>query len=137
MCGQIEFADHIFFTCGFAGFIWSGIRAMINVTWNPTSFARFFQIIYVLSYGHRRLCGFFLWLRAFLFAAQSWALWHIHNKIAMENSFPNQPADCVLKTLLFLQQWRPLFKNKDLAAVEILEELLRQLHRDTRSAPGS
>jgi hypothetical protein len=91
---------------------------MLNVTWNPTFFAQFFQIISVLSYGHRRA----VWI---LFAAQSWALWHIRNKIAMKNSFPNQPADCVLKTLLFLQQWRPLFKNKDLAAVEILKELLR------------
>jgi hypothetical protein len=72
-----------------------------------------------------------------LFVAQSWALWHIRNKIAMENSSSNQPADFMLKTLLFLQQWRPLFKNKDLAAVEILEELLCQLHQDTRSAPGS
>jgi hypothetical protein len=65
----------------------------------------------------------------------------------MEHSFPKQPADCMLKTILFLQQWKPLFKSKDLffkkkkskdlAAVEILENLLHQLHRDTRSAPGS
>jgi hypothetical protein len=59
-------------------------------------FAQFFQIIPVLSYGHRAV-----WI---LFVAQSWALWHIRNKIAMENSFPNQPADCMLKTVLFLQQ---------------------------------
>jgi hypothetical protein len=71
-----------------------------------------------------------------LFAAQSWALWHIANKIAMEIYFPNQPADYVLKTLLFLHQWRPLFRNKDLAAVEIPKDLLRQLHLDTRSALG-
>jgi hypothetical protein len=60
----------------------------------------------------------------------------IRNKIAMEHSFPNQPADCVLKTLLFLQQWCPLLKTKDLTAVEILEELLRKLHQDTRSSPA-
>jgi hypothetical protein len=71
-----------------------------------------------------------------LFAAQSWALWHIRNKIVMEHLFPNQPADCVLKTCIFLQQWRPLLKAKDLAAVEILEELLRKLHQDTRSSPA-
>jgi hypothetical protein len=71
-----------------------------------------------------------------LFAAQSWALWHIRNKIMMEQSFPNQPADCELKTYLFLQQWCPLLKTKDLAAVEILKELLRKLHQDTRSPPA-
>jgi hypothetical protein len=71
-----------------------------------------------------------------LFAMQSWAFWHIRNKIVMEQSFPNQPTDCVLKTSLFLQQWRPLLKTKDLAAVEILEDLLRKLHQDTRSSPA-
>jgi hypothetical protein len=115
---QVESADHIFFSCGFAAFMWSGIQAMLQVSWNPMSFAQFFRIIYVLSPGHGRD----VWI---LFAAQSCALWHIRNKIAMEYIFSNQPADCVLKLLLFLQQWRPLFKTKDLAAVEILEELLR------------
>jgi hypothetical protein len=67
LCGQIESADHIFFSCGFAGFMWSEIRAMLNVTWNPTTFTQFFQIIYVLSHGHRRA----VWI---LFVAQSWAL---------------------------------------------------------------
>jgi hypothetical protein len=34
-----------------------------------------------------------------------------------------------------LQQWRPLFKHKDLPALEILDDLLRKLHQDTRPAP--
>jgi hypothetical protein len=97
LCGQIESADHIFFSCGFAAFMWSGVRAMLQVTWNPTSFAQFFRIISELSPGHGRA----VWI---LFVAQSWALWHIRNKIAMEHSFPNRPANYVLKTLLFLQQ---------------------------------
>jgi hypothetical protein len=42
LCGQIESADHIFFSCGFTSFMWSGIRAMLNVTWNPTSFMKGF-----------------------------------------------------------------------------------------------
>jgi hypothetical protein len=79
MCGLVESADHIFFSCGFTAFMWSGIRTMLQVTWNPTSFAHFFQIISVLSPGHRRV----VWI---LFAAQSWMLWHIHNKIAIEHS---------------------------------------------------
>jgi hypothetical protein len=130
-CGQVELADHIFFSCAFAAFMWSGVRAMLQVNWNPTSFAQFFRIISELSPGHGRA----VWI---LFAAQSWVLWHICNKIVMEQSFPNQSADCVLKTFVFLQQWRPLLKTKDLAVVEILEELIRKLHQDTRFslAPG-
>jgi hypothetical protein len=96
MCGHVESTDHIFFKCGFAIFMWSGIRTILNVTWNPSFFAQFFQIISSLSHGHEKA----VWI---LFAAQSMALWQIRNKIAMENSFPNQPADCVLKTLVFLQ----------------------------------
>jgi hypothetical protein len=53
------------------------------------------EATYVQTHGHRRA----VWI---LFAAQSWALWHIRNKIAIEIVFPNQPADGVLKTLLFL-----------------------------------
>jgi hypothetical protein len=128
MCGQVESADHIFFACAFAAFMWSGVRAILHVNWNPTSFAQFFHIISELSPGHARA----VWI---LFAAQSWALWHIRNKIVMEQSFPNHPADCVLKTSIFLQQWRPLLKSKDLAAMEILDDLLRKLHQDTRSSP--
>jgi hypothetical protein len=82
MCGQIETTDHLFFSCGFANFMWSGIRAILNVTWNPSSFVQFFQIISSLSHGHKRV----VWI---LFAAQSWAFLHIRDKIAMENSFPN------------------------------------------------
>jgi hypothetical protein len=36
LCGQVESADHIFFSCGFAAFMWSGVRAMLQVTWNLT-----------------------------------------------------------------------------------------------------
>jgi hypothetical protein len=128
MCGQVESADHIFFSCAFAAFMWSGVRAILQVNWNPTSFAQFFRIIFDLSPAHGRA----VWI---LFAAQSWALWHIRNKIVMEHSFPNQPADCVLKSCIFLQQWRPLLKARDRAAVGILEELLRKLHQETRSPP--
>jgi hypothetical protein len=67
MCGQVESANHIFFSCAFAAFMWSGVRAMLHVNWNPTSFAQFFRIISDHSPGHGRA----VWI---LFAAQSWAL---------------------------------------------------------------
>jgi hypothetical protein len=64
MCGQVESADHIFFYCAFDAFMWSGVRAMLQVNWNPTSFAQFFRIILELSPGHGRAVSI-------LFAAQS------------------------------------------------------------------
>jgi hypothetical protein len=63
--------------------------------------------------------------------AQSWALWHILNKISIENLFPKQPADCVFKSIIFLQQWHQLIRIKDLEAVELLVGLLRKLYQDT------
>jgi hypothetical protein len=110
--------------------MWSGLRAMRNVSWNPSSFANFIQIVTELS--HETRVSFWS-----LFAAQSWALWHIWNKIAIEKSFPNQPADWVFKTLLFLQQWWPLLRSKDNIDVEIMEELLRKLYQDTYSPPAA
>jgi hypothetical protein len=47
-----------------------------------------------------------------LFAAQSWALWTTRNKFTIEGKFPNQPANCIFKTSIFLQFWRPLAKPK-------------------------
>jgi hypothetical protein len=43
MCGQVETANHIFFSCAFAAFMWSGVRSILQVNWNPTSFAQFFS----------------------------------------------------------------------------------------------
>jgi hypothetical protein len=37
-----------------------------------------------------------------IFAAQSLALWHIRNKLTIEQKFPNQPADCAFKTIFFV-----------------------------------
>lgn len=84
----------------------SGVRLMLEVQWNPTSFSQFFQILSSFSGKARK----FIWI---IFTAQSWALWRIRNKFSIEGVFPNQPADCVFKTVLLLQQWRPLTGSKD------------------------
>jgi hypothetical protein len=58
-------------------------------------------------------------------------------KLQLKKSFPNQPADWVFKTLIFLQQWWPLLRSKDNIDVEIMEELLRKLYQDTNSPPAA
>jgi hypothetical protein len=35
LCGKPEYVDHIFFQCHLAEFLWSGVRAMFRVNWNP------------------------------------------------------------------------------------------------------
>jgi hypothetical protein len=39
LCAQGEDVANIFFNCPLARFIWSGIRDMLDVSWNPSSFA--------------------------------------------------------------------------------------------------
>jgi hypothetical protein len=125
LCGQMESINHIFFSCVFARLLWSGIREAFGVQWNPTSLADFLVILQQLTPIVRQA----FWI---LFAAQSWALWLIQNKLTIENSFPKQPADCFYKTALFLQLWRPLLKEKHVDKMDIIIGALRALYRQTR-----
>jgi hypothetical protein len=126
LCGLPESADHLFFSCHLAKFLWSGVRSMLGVQWNPTSFSQFFDILNLFSGKARR----FIWL---LFAAQSWALWNVRNKFSIEGIFPKQPADCVFKTTIFLQHWRPLARSKDVELVDGMISLLKTLFLQTYS----
>jgi hypothetical protein len=91
LCGQLESVDHIFFACDLAAFAWSGIREAFGVQWNPRTFQEFFVIVNSLAPRFKQA----IWL---LFAAQSWALWNIRNKITIEHKLPAHPADCIFKT---------------------------------------
>jgi hypothetical protein len=125
LCGHVETVDHIFFSCHLACFAWSGIRETLGVQWNPQSFQDFFGLVNSLSVSFKSA----IWI---LFAAQSWALWIIRNKITIEHKLPSQPADCFFKTSIFLQLWRPLLKNKLKSKMEFLLEMLRSLYLQTR-----
>jgi hypothetical protein len=127
LCGRIESVDHIFFVYDLAAFAWSGIREAFGVQWNPRTFQEFFAIVNSLSPGFKQA----IWL---LFAAQSCALWNIRNKITIEHKLPSHPADCIFKTSLFLQLWRPLLKNKLSDKMDIMLDLLRALYLHSRAA---
>jgi hypothetical protein len=77
LCGQVEDAGHIFFSCSLARFAWSAIRQILDCNWNPGNFPQFHAILSSLAGRARRL----LW---FLFLAQAWALWNIRNKLTIE-----------------------------------------------------
>jgi hypothetical protein len=125
LCGQAETVDHIFFTCHLATFAWSGLMEALGVQWNPQCFQEFFLILNSLALSFKSS----IWM---LFAAQSWALWNIRNKMTIEHKFPSQPADCFFKTSLFLQLWRPLLRNKHNSKMEHLLDILRSLYLQTR-----
>jgi hypothetical protein len=45
LCGMLENVDHILFQCAMAKFMWSGVRTMFNVNWNPLSRQEWFSIL--------------------------------------------------------------------------------------------
>jgi hypothetical protein len=96
LCGLPESVDHILFQCILAKFMWSGVRSMFGVNWNPRSLQEWFVILLTLNAQARRMIWTF-------FAAQSWALWTTRNKFTLENKFPQQLANYVFKCLINLQ----------------------------------
>ena len=64
----------------------------------------------------------------FLFLAQSWALWHVRNKLSIQAKLINQPADVIYKTIIFLQLWTLNAKAQDRDELERMVGELRLLH---------
>ena len=128
MCSQPENATHIFFECVLAKFLWSGLRSMLSVTWNPANFRHWFNISQGFR-GHTRI------VLCLLFSSLWWWLWLTRNKYSIEGKFPNQPADCVFKCMTMLQLWRPLQKVKTKELMDELLPLLKKLFTDTYTPP--
>jgi hypothetical protein len=106
LCGTMEDAGHIFFTCSLAKFAWSSIRQILECNWSPANFPQFHAILSSLAGRARRL----LWL---LFLAQAWALWNIRNKLTIEKKMINHPANVLFKTAIFLQLWTVKAKSSN------------------------
>jgi hypothetical protein len=122
LCHVPEDAAHIFFNCPLAQFAWSCCRELLQVDWNPSSFADLFAIFQRFTGVSKR----FLWM---LFAAQSWALWTTRNKFSIEAKFPKHPANVVFKTTIFLQLWRPLAKEKVHSMLDEAVAKLKDIYR--------
>jgi hypothetical protein len=128
LCGLPENVDHIFFRCVLAKFVWAGIRDMLGVTWDPSSFNAWEGCIHNLNLkSQRTLCV--------LFAAICWALWKTRNKFTIEAKFPSQPAHCFFLIRLNLQLWRPLQRNKDEPMMVQLEAMLKDIFDRTCTPP--
>ena len=111
LCGEIEDANHIFFKCHLATFMWACIRDLLGCSWNPAGAGSFLAISQGLSGRTRRLA----WV---CFAALCWSLWLIRNKMVFEHTFVAHPADCIFQMIITLQGWRLLSRRKDRAALD-------------------
>jgi hypothetical protein len=126
LCNSPENADHIFFSCSLARFLWSVVRQLLECRWSPSSFAQFFAIVSCYSGRQRRL----IWT---LFAAQSWTLWNIRNKLAIEGKLIGNPADIFYQLSLHMQCWRVLVRPRDRDLLDLAVGGVRRLYARTRS----
>ena len=75
-------------------FMWPVARQVLGRTWGHANFTQFSVILAQLSGRAHRL----IW---FLFTAQSWAIWAVRNKLAIEKNTIRHPVDISFKTMLF------------------------------------
>jgi hypothetical protein len=112
-----------------AQFAWSIVHQLLGCNWCPASFAQFFKILSNFSGRNRRL----LWT---LFAAQSWALWNIRNKLSIERKAIRHPADLIFKIVILLQLWEHPAKTKDKSSLAVMAHALRSIHVAVKPSDG-
>ena len=128
LCGEIEDASHIFFSCVLAKFGWSVVRQLLGCSWSPANFPQFYENLqFVLGHRHR-LCWIIV---SFLF----WALWIIRHKLTIEKKVLRHPADLIFKILMFLQFWSSLSKEREQEALQAMAGELKAIY--TSLAPRS
>jgi hypothetical protein len=101
--------------------MWAGVRELLGCDWNPAGARDFVAIAHRLSGPLHRL----VW---FAFAAQSWALWNIRNKLTIEGKLINNPADAFSKMSIYMQSWRVLIRQRDRELLEVALGEVRHLH---------
>ena len=115
--------------CVLAEFVWSGLRDMFQVGWNPKCYLDLEQILATINGKGRKV------LRM-IFSAVCWALWFMRNKFTIEAKFPKLPADCIFKILVLLQLWKPLLKEEAAPMLEDAGTRLKALFTATHSPPN-
>ena len=118
LCAVPETGVHILFTCPAARFLWSFIAEALGPEWQARDLGEFLEVQANRTSKGRRL----FWL---VFAAITWTLWTIRNKMVIERVFLRRASDSVFKFLAFMQQWHPLCRWRDSARLDgTLEKLL-------------
>ena len=116
LCAVPESGTHILFSCPAARFLWSFLAEALGPEWQAQDLAEFLEVQANRTGKRRRL----FWV---VFAAMTWTLWTIRNKMVIERVFLRRASDSVFKFLAFMQQWHPLCRQQD------LERLDDTLHR--------
>ena len=87
------------------------VREALGPDWAALDLAEFLEVRANTTGKGRHL----FWL---VFAAMTWTLWTIRNKMVIEHIFPRRASDSVFKFLAFLQQWYPLCRQRDKARLD-------------------
>ena len=128
ICKVPETADHIFFLCPIAKFVWTCASEALH--WNkiPTSMQNFLEGWLPLGCKDYRV-------KLLFFAAVLWSLWITRNKMTIEGVFIKSPSNVIFKLDSFIQRWRKMLCASDGEMVESwrtqvqgwLEEFLERL----------
>ena len=76
LCATVEDANHIFFTCASAQFLWSYFRAVLGGGWCNSNFLNLFEELLASAIGTHHI----MWL---VNGRLAWTLWTIHNKLVI------------------------------------------------------
>ena len=121
--GVPETGTHIILSCPAVRFLWSFVHEALGPEWLALDLGEFLVLRANRTGKGRRL----FWL---VFAALTWTLWTIRNKMVIEHIFLRRASDSVFKFLAFLQQWHPLCRQRDLVRLDgILHRLLEAARR--------
>ena len=121
LCGEVEDATHIFFSCSLARFGWSVVRQLLGCSWSPANFPQFHANLQSVLGHRRKVC----WIVVSLLF---WALWLVRNKLSIEHKVLRHPADLIFKMLMFLQFWARLSKEREQVALQAVAGDLKALY---------
>ena len=130
MCGIPETGTHILFTCPAARFLWNFVHEALGPAWQASDLGEFLEIQANRTGERRRL----FWL---VFAALTWTLWTIRNKMVIERIFLRRASDSMFTFLAFLQQWHPLSRQRDRGQLDDMLDRLVETARRISSTTSS
>jgi hypothetical protein len=96
LCVVPETTTHIMFSCPAAQFLWSFLQEALGPEWQASALGEFIEV-HANNTGRRRRL---FWL---LFAALTWTLWTVRNKMVIERILPRRASDSIYTFLALLQ----------------------------------